>query len=124
MAHLNFWRSDHRPIVLRAQAGAWDGGRPFRRKRFHFEECWIDEPACRNLVVDCWSGNNDRNAVGSLISKIQRCGIKLEVWNNQCRRRLKEVIVNKRMELKSAYDNVCNGSWRDVQNIEAQLDSM
>ncbi|KAK3198221.1 hypothetical protein Dsin_021636 [Dipteronia sinensis] len=50
--HLDYWSSDHRPIlaeILTANASI-GGKRPKRCGRFHFEMCWADKEECHSLV--------------------------------------------------------------------------
>ncbi|XP_074352830.1 uncharacterized protein LOC141691982 [Apium graveolens] len=47
-----------------------------RERRFHFENAWIKESDCRNIVQDCWSTNQD----SGIVEKMVRCCAKLEEW--------------------------------------------
>lgn len=120
--HLDFWRSDHRPILLDLMDQSRDDIEGSRRRRFFFEECWIDNNECRDLISKEWVDSRGLTVVDGVLSNLRICGSRLDSWNVQCRRRLKEVIVNKKMELHNAYNNIEKGSWRKIQLIEAQLD--
>jgi hypothetical protein len=55
VCHLEFWRSDHRPILLdfspnnsllcQSRKGL---------RRFHFEECWANKQECDDIVKSVW----------------------------------------------------------------------
>ncbi|KAK2641478.1 hypothetical protein Ddye_023241 [Dipteronia dyeriana] len=57
---LEYWHSDHRPLMIDLGGGInpslnWSIG---RRKRFHFEACWVDKIECHNLVEKHWVSNS------------------------------------------------------------------
>ncbi|KAK3204446.1 hypothetical protein Dsin_018492 [Dipteronia sinensis] len=121
--HLDYWRSDHRPILLEFSNHSVVLGNVRKKRRFHFEECWMDNQDCRDLISRVCVDRGGFNAVDVVIGNIKACGLSLDSWNGQCKRRLKEVIINKKMELKDAYNNTSSFSWESIHQIEAQLDS-
>ncbi|KAK0572934.1 hypothetical protein LWI29_000634 [Acer saccharum] len=123
VSHLDFWRSDHRPILLEFEDNAGSSNFSSRRRRFHFEECWVDNPDCRDLILVTWVDSFSSNAIDNVLGNIRNCGISLDAWNHRCRCRLKELIASKKLELQTAYNNISSGSWRSIQLIESQLDS-
>ncbi|KAK3210855.1 hypothetical protein Dsin_015561 [Dipteronia sinensis] len=54
--HLEFWGSDHRPLVLYVCEGSY---KQKTGRRFYFEECWIEDEECKAIVEATWdeSGN-------------------------------------------------------------------
>ena len=70
--HLEFWGSDHRPIVLEASemvpivdSGRWNG------RKFFFEECWANEEECANIVSATWKNGVSNRNVELVISNIK-----------------------------------------------------
>ncbi|KAL5547865.1 hypothetical protein UlMin_003096 [Ulmus minor] len=52
--HLSLWGSDHRPLlveILRAEETT-NIGKIWKRGGFHFEEAWVDEVECSNIIRD------------------------------------------------------------------------
>lgn len=64
--------SDHLPLFLDLNRKVYVQ----KRKRFRFENVWIREKDCYNLINDCWQEEGHEN----IIDKITRCCIKLEEW--------------------------------------------
>uniref|UniRef100_A0A803PZ98 Reverse transcriptase domain-containing protein n=1 Tax=Cannabis sativa TaxID=3483 RepID=A0A803PZ98_CANSA len=59
---LNWWNSDHRPLLLQAQLK--DKGEVFKKKwghRFHFEQAWADNEECLKIIKDIWRQNDHQN---------------------------------------------------------------
>ncbi|KAK3230833.1 hypothetical protein Dsin_002714 [Dipteronia sinensis] len=52
--HLEFWRSDHRPILLNVRQfqGTNNCGGVSSARRFHFEECWTDKEDCATIIAN------------------------------------------------------------------------
>lgn len=50
--HLDFWNSDHKPILINVLSSVESGtGRRQRQnRRFHFKACWVNHEDCRRLV--------------------------------------------------------------------------
>ena len=73
--HLCFWGSDHRPLVLYGLEGVGlvvsNGGRP--RGRFYFEECWVNERECCDIVQASWNGTENSGGITAVLSNIVSC---------------------------------------------------
>lgn len=50
-----------------------------RKKKFKFENAWLTEPMCKQLVLESWE--NDDNA--DIQGKIKNCGEKLLQWGSE-----------------------------------------
>lgn len=103
--------SDHSPIFLepkRMQSTAV-------RKRFRFENAWLLEPLCSQIVKDRWEDVQELN----IMDKVRQCGESLAIWGREitgcfskrikeCKQRLKQ--------LRSARDNTSLEEYREVKN--------
>lgn len=67
--------SDHSPIFLDPKVIDV----PRRKKRFRFENAWLSEPLCLQIVKDNWDFNKD----DSITHKVQQCGEQLEIWGRE-----------------------------------------
>lgn len=47
-----------------------------KERRFRFENVWVREKECRNIVKNRWEGSGERD----IIEKIRICGVKLREW--------------------------------------------
>lgn len=67
--------SDHSPIFLEP------GGNLFVRnkRRFHFENAWLLEPLCFQIVKNNW----EEDSVQNIMHKVQQCGESLEMWGKE-----------------------------------------
>ncbi|XP_074377107.1 uncharacterized protein LOC141718627 [Apium graveolens] len=96
--------SDHCPIYLEPKGNQrWQ-----RKKRFRFENAWLTEPLCMQIVKDNWEVNED----SSIVYKVQQCGEKLEVWGREVTGCFSKRIKECKMQLKQ-YRN-----GRDVQSLQ------
>ncbi|XP_074346657.1 uncharacterized protein LOC141685458 [Apium graveolens] len=64
--------SDHLPLVLNLNSQVYVP----KGRRFKFENVWIKEVECLNLVKESWHNNGP----GGILSKIEYCCLKLEEW--------------------------------------------
>lgn len=67
--------SDHSPIFLEPKANLVQQG----KKRFRFENAWLTEPLCMQIVKD----NCEYNKHANILHKVQQCGEKLEIWGRE-----------------------------------------
>ncbi|KAK2648876.1 hypothetical protein Ddye_016365 [Dipteronia dyeriana] len=53
MVHLDYWRLDHRSILLnvRRSLKSTTGGGMNSAHRFHFKECWADKGDCADIMI-------------------------------------------------------------------------
>ncbi|KAK3188706.1 hypothetical protein Dsin_028267 [Dipteronia sinensis] len=95
VSHLDYWCSDHRPVILEFSDNLRATGKASRKRCFHFEECWIDNVEVQDLVSQIWVDRRGLNAVNVVLGNIQDCGARLDHWNQQWRHRLKKDIKEK-----------------------------
>ncbi|KAL5819042.1 hypothetical protein ACOSQ4_022884 [Xanthoceras sorbifolium] len=124
--HLDFWKSDHRPILLHiaVQGSVLSDRRGGRRYRFHFEESWVGMAECDQIVENNWRGLEAPVRLGGVYDNIGRCSASLGRWNSLNRASLRRGINSKRLELTSLNRSVSAGSWRDIRRVEKELDDL
>lgn len=67
--------SDHSPIYLEPiRAATWT-----KRRFFKFENAWLIEPFCAQIVKDNWEVGGTQ----SIIQKVRHCSESLEVWGRE-----------------------------------------
>lgn len=64
--------SDHMPLCLQLNKQVYMP----RGKRFRFENMWIQEKKCRNIVQECWNSEE----MSDIMRKLTMCCIRLEEW--------------------------------------------
>ena len=96
--------SDHSPIFLVPQQ-VYKRNTPYK---FRFENAWLLDPMCAQLVKDNWEGDN----VLSIQQKVQLCGDKLALWG-------KEVTSNFSGRIRTCKEDTKRyRGKRDVESLE------
>ena len=96
--HLHSNSSDHSPLWI-----TLDGLEiPSFSKPFKFEEMWLSDRGCSDIIEAVWLSREDEDAHDHVICKIDKCGKELRVWNQNCFGNVKMVLSRKRKELKEA----------------------
>lgn len=67
--------SDHSPLLLCPDMQNRDN----RRRFFRFENAWLTEPMCFQIIRECW----DCEANISIVQRINRCAESLDVWGKE-----------------------------------------
>ncbi|KAL5542375.1 hypothetical protein UlMin_010085 [Ulmus minor] len=72
--HLNLRGSDHRPLLVELLRvdGSSSIGKIWKRGHFHFEEAWVDEVECSNLIKNHWRSSAAINLDG-VANKLRLC---------------------------------------------------
>lgn len=64
--------SDHLPLYLQLQKQVYVP----KERRFRFENVWVREKECRNIVKN----GLERSGESDIVDKIRVCGVKLQEW--------------------------------------------
>ncbi|KAL8128213.1 hypothetical protein AgCh_014971 [Apium graveolens] len=96
--------SDHLPLYLTLNRQVYIP----KAHRFRFENMWIKEDECRNLVLDCWNGIEGFN----IIEKMALVCAKLEEWGGGMIKEMRIQIQNCKKDLRKYR------SRRDVEGIQ------
>ncbi|KAL5560825.1 hypothetical protein UlMin_037036 [Ulmus minor] len=72
--HLNLRGSDHRPLLVELlKADEFSNfGKPWKRGRFHFEEAWVEEVGCSNIIKEQWSSGKT-DCLDGVAGKLRLC---------------------------------------------------
>ncbi|KAM6568466.1 hypothetical protein CsatB_016451 [Cannabis sativa] len=109
--NLEISSSDHTPILLSLSAPDFTTA----KKRFRFENAWLREPLCTQIVKDSWEFSNSN----SITEKIDLCGKALADWG-QCytgnfERKIQQC--KKEVQLwKKGRDDISIAKFQDAQN--------
>lgn len=85
--------SDHLPLHLLLNKQVYVP----KRKRFRFENVWVNEKDCFNLVKNSWELTQGKE----LLDKINFCCLKLEEWGGGQSQEFKRKILECRIKLRS-----------------------
>lgn len=67
--------SDHSPLLLIPEQKIKGN----KRKQFRFENAWLTEATCYQIIKNCWKEENN----GGVTQKIRSCADSLEVWGRE-----------------------------------------
>ena len=96
--HLHSDSSDHSPLWI-----SLDGlDIPSFAKPFRFEEMWLSDRGCSDIVEAVWLSRGEEEDHDHVIHKIERCGKELRKWERDCFGNVKLILSRKRKELKEA----------------------
>lgn len=115
--HLDYWKSDHKPIVLEIsdKVHAVKGGR-----RFHFENVWAEKRDFQELVQHSWEAASGRNVLLKVVNRLSNYAGVLQKWNSLSRGHAVQKINEKKKELA-----LCNDSERERRRkIKVELDGL
>lgn len=84
--------SDHSPILLLLEVCAKNVG----RRKFQFENAWLTEPMCKQLVLENWEEGSGEN----IQHKVKLCSEKLDQWGREVTGKFSSRIKSCKMELK------------------------
>lgn len=96
--------SDHLPLFLQINKQVYRS----KEKRFRFENVWLREKECMQVVKNGWEEAEDRN----LLEKIEFCGVKLQEWGGGLSNEYKKQSLELRTRLRKLR------SRRDVQGVQ------
>lgn len=71
-------------------------------KPFLFEEMWLLDPGCSNMVEAVWSSNDLENPSVKVVRKIEKCGKELKRWDRDHFRNVRRELAKKRRLLVEA----------------------
>ena len=92
--------SDHSPLWV-----VPDGlEQPWMVKPFRFEEMWLFDPGCANIIEVVWSPRFTTDPSVEVMSKITRLGKELSRWNRVHFGNVRKELEKKRRLLKEAKD--------------------
>lgn len=84
--------SDHFPLLLELNKKVYVP----KCKRFQFDNMWVREKDCYNLVKECW----DSEVCGDIVNKINRCCLRLEEWGGGLVKEMKEQLALMRVQMR------------------------
>lgn len=85
--------SDHLPLLLQLNRQIYVP----KTRRFRFENVWICDVECMNLVKESWTANG----IGNILEKIEFCRMKLDKWGGGTLKELSRKIKHSRWVMKN-----------------------
>ena len=76
VVHLECGSSDHKPLIIQLKGIQLKQRRPWR-----FEQMWLDDTRCNEVVELAWRRNFLRNLIIQVEGKIKECQVKFKQWS-------------------------------------------
>uniref|UniRef100_A0A803QEL1 Reverse transcriptase domain-containing protein n=1 Tax=Cannabis sativa TaxID=3483 RepID=A0A803QEL1_CANSA len=111
--NLEWSSSDHCPILLVPFTEDYTAA----KKSFRFENAWLREPICTQIVRDAW----EFCLSGSIIDKIKQCSLVLAEWGKDYTGNFKERISNLKAEIRKWRNSRDLNSIEKFKDAEAKL---
>ncbi|KAJ8443329.1 LOW QUALITY PROTEIN: hypothetical protein Cgig2_015810 [Carnegiea gigantea] len=67
VTHVNSYISDHLPFLLKCYPTSLNGQR--HGKKFKFENMWVIDPSCREIIAKAWGDVSKTDAVDNMLNK-------------------------------------------------------
>ncbi|KAM6593181.1 hypothetical protein CsatA_000884 [Cannabis sativa] len=111
LLNLELSSSDHSPLLLNMVSQTHIS----RHKQFRFENFWLREPMCFQVINDCWV----ESALSGIQEKIQLCGTKLTAWNSDYLGKFHSRLKHWKSEarkFKAGRDDMSLSRFKDAEN--------
>ncbi|XP_050259980.1 uncharacterized protein LOC126705069 [Quercus robur] len=117
--HLHCDSSDHQPILV-----VFSGlEHPRRKKPFRFEEMWLSNTSCEEVVKAAWYCTSGAEDGREVLNKVEKCGKDLNWWNRNVfgnvRRELEKA---KKMLIKAEREAILSGNNFQVRHLKAEIE--
>ncbi|KAJ8433507.1 hypothetical protein Cgig2_018041 [Carnegiea gigantea] len=80
VTHIDSDLSEYLPILLKCTSSGDDPC--WRTRRFHFENMWLTDPSCKDVISSAWTSTTHSDAMEQLLSRLDNCGQQLLKWNS------------------------------------------
>ncbi|XP_060972500.1 uncharacterized protein LOC133038385 [Cannabis sativa] len=81
ISHLDFYHSDHRALAYIVSQSVSTAQSHQRHTRFRFEQFWLKDVDCRNIIQESWHHMASDNPTSSLLHNIAASSAALQDWN-------------------------------------------
>ncbi|XP_073119425.1 uncharacterized protein [Henckelia pumila] len=105
--------SDHSAILLKFELMAFH-----RRKCFRFENAWISEPDCKEVVKNGWKDHDADN----IQKKIEWCGKDLQMWGDTLKLKFKKEIHICREQIKYLKSSRTYGVDQQIREVKKRIE--
>lgn len=103
--HINEDMSDHLPLLLKLNVQGRES-RTRKKKRFHFENMWVEDEGCAEVVKEAWLNGEVSDPIDNWRGKVKASTEKLAAWIVMSFGNISHQIRVKERELKETNDFV------------------
>ncbi|XP_075636519.1 uncharacterized protein LOC142608713 [Castanea sativa] len=117
--HLRCDSSDHIPLHV-VQS---DLDFPKRKKLFRFEEMWLSNRECEEVVFSAWNSGGGQRLGGDVLAKVEKCGKELTWWDKNVFGNVRRELDRLRKQLtKAESEAMISGSNLWVLQLKKEID--
>uniref|UniRef100_A0A2N9I4S0 Reverse transcriptase zinc-binding domain-containing protein n=1 Tax=Fagus sylvatica TaxID=28930 RepID=A0A2N9I4S0_FAGSY len=113
--HISVATSDHLGLVLDTLGSNLSG--PRKPKRFRFENAWVKDPSCENVIAKAWGSSCEGTRMYKVCQKIKECRVRLLQWNRTRGSGRTKSIQDKRAMLQQCEENMDIDQNRETANL-------
>ena len=116
--HLNCMSSDHSPLLINLS-----GMPELRKKRcFRFEEMWLSDPTCGDMVEEVWCSIRDSNPSLAILEKVASYERELTWWNkNNFGHVRRDLEIKKKLLVLAENEAMVSGNNTRVRSIRMEI---
>ena len=119
--HLHCNSSNHLPLCINLSGLEI----PPQKKVFRFEEMWLSDVGCAELVEASWSSYSHGYGDGAIIKKVERCGRDLAWWNHNVFGNVRKELTKKKEMLVIAENEAqVHGQNAWVRALKEEINSL
>ncbi|XP_030923315.1 uncharacterized protein LOC115950217 [Quercus lobata] len=120
VVHLECGTSDHKPIMIHLL------GIPKRiNKPWRFEQMWMKDEGCREVIEDAWSYVHQGNPMSRVEGKVERCRKNLKWWSKVAFDNVTRSLRKKKELLRLAeVEAIRGGSFSRVQRLKKEISKL
>lgn len=116
--HLHCSSSDHSPLLINLS----NLDPPPQKKIFRFEEMWLSDERCVEIVEASWSSFEYGTSDSEILNRIDRCGKDLSWWNRNIFLNVRRELVKKKDLLAQAkIAAMISGQNHRVQELKDEI---
>ncbi|KAK9911160.1 hypothetical protein M0R45_035082 [Rubus argutus] len=116
--------SDHRPLLFQLLSDSqWTASQMRKRRRFQFEEVWVSDNACQEVIKHSWALS--KNSGANICDSIQNCASALSLWGTQTFGSINFQLRQVRRRLDAAYSvGLSQHNVSRISQLESQLSEL
>lgn len=121
---LDFYHLDHSPICIDIRSSFVQCIRPRSQLSppFRFENCWLLEADCREIVIKCWGAPE---TLLPLLDRISACELSVQSWAALTVRHIPKQLKMKRGELsRLRTSQYWNNSSTRIRELETEVEKL
>uniref|UniRef100_A0A803Q7D4 Reverse transcriptase zinc-binding domain-containing protein n=1 Tax=Cannabis sativa TaxID=3483 RepID=A0A803Q7D4_CANSA len=120
ISHLEYFSSDHRMIEYFVSLHAQDRPASTMHKRFRFEQFWLKDSECWDVIIKNWSNPSTDGSMFHLLQNIFACSEAVQHWHFGKYGQMKNDINNAHQRVASLHNSRHSSTAHTTQMLDAK----